>query len=158
MALTDLDRLIAIEDIKLLKARRIRAMDEKRWADYEALHAPDHVSDAYANGPAVGAKENTEKLAQVLSGITSVHHAHTPEIEFTSNETATGIWAMEDQLFWKQGDEDHWLHGYGHYHEKYRRDAGSWRFVYRKLTRLRVDISPGAKPGFLSVDVPTEPT
>lgn len=151
MAMTDLERLLAIEEIKSLTAGRIRAMDEKRWADYEALHAPDHVSDTYGNAPAVGAKANTDKLAQVLNGITSVHHAHMPEIAITSETTATGVWAMEDMLFWKQGEDGHWLHGYGHYHERYRKDADGWRFVYRRLTRLRVDMSKGAEPGFLSV-------
>ena len=151
MTMTDLERLMAIEEIKLLKARRIRAMDEKRWPDYEALHAPDHVSDTYADAPAVGAKATTDKLAEALAGITSVHHAHTPEIIITSPTTATGVWPMEDMLFWKQGDEDHWLHGYGHYHERYRKDAEGWRFVYRRLTRIRVDLSPGARSGVLSI-------
>lgn len=161
MQVSDMDRLIAIEEIKRLKARRIRAMDEKRWADYEALHAPDHVSDTYADAPTVGAKATTDKLAEVLDGITSVHHAHTPEIEIISPTTASAVWAMEDMLFWKQGDEDHWLHGYGHYHERYRKDPEGWRFVYRKLTRLRVDLSPGAQSGFLNTDAsgsaPTRP-
>lgn len=152
MALTDLERLVAIDDIKRLKARRIHAMDEKRWADYEALHAEDHVSETYGDAPAVGARANVEKLAQALDGITSVHHAHTPEIVITSDTTATGIWAMEDMLFWQQEGHNHWLHGYGHYHERYRKDAEGWRFVYRRLTRLRVDMSPGARPGFLNVD------
>lgn len=144
MAMTDLDRLLAIEDIKNLKARRIRAMDEKRWDDYESLHTTDHVSDTYGGMSVVGAKANTDKLAQVLNGVLSVHHAHTPEITITSETTATGIWAMEDMLFWKQGEDEHWLHGYGHYHERYRRDGDRWLFVYRRLTRLRVDRSPGS--------------
>lgn len=151
--MTDLERLVAIEDIKNLKARRIRAMDEKRWADYEAMHAEDHVSDTYGGAePAVGSKANTARLAQVLRYITSVHHAHTPEITITSGTTAEGVWAMEDMLFWKQGDKDHWLHGYGHYHEKYRKGPDGWQFVYRKLTRIRVDMSRGAEFGMLNVE------
>lgn len=154
MGMSDLERLAAIEEIKNLVARRVRAMDEKRWSDYEAMHADDHVSDSYADAPAVGAKANTQKLALVLEGITSVHHAVAPEIDITSKTTAAGVWAMQDKLFWKQGDEDHWLKGYGHYHERYRKDAEGWRFVYRKLTRLRVDVSPGADTGFLSLGRP----
>lgn len=155
--MTELERLVAIEDIRNLKARRIRAMDEKRWADYEAMHAPDHVSDSYGGEPAIGAAENTRRLAQVLGHITSVHHAHTPEITITSPTTAEGVWAMEDMLFWKQGSEDHWLRGYGHYHEKYRKGPDGWRFVYRKLTRIRVDTSPGAQLGLLNVETRPSP-
>lgn len=148
--MTELEKLVAIEEIKNLKARRIRAMDEKNWALYEALHAPDHVSDTYGGQPAVGAKSNTERLAKTLEGIVSVHHAHTPEIEITSPTTATGVWAMEDNLFWTQGDEDHWLHGFGHYHERYEKRDGQWVYVYRRLTRLRVTTSPGARLGDLN--------
>lgn len=149
--MTDLERLVAIEDIRLLKARALRAMDEKTWTVYEALHAPDHVSDTYGGEPAVGAKDNTARLAKVLDGITTVHHAHMAEISFTSDDDAEGVWAMEDMLFWKQGTEDHWLHGYGHYHERYRRGEGGWQFVYRRLTRIRVDLSAGAAFGNLNI-------
>jgi hypothetical protein len=126
-------------------------MDEKRWADYEAMHAPDHVSETYAGAPAVGAAANAQRLAQVLGHVTSVHHAHTPEITVTSADTAEGVWAMEDMLFWEQGTEPHWLHGYGHYHERYHRAAGGWEFTYRRLTRIHVQTSPGGDFGDLNV-------
>lgn len=145
------ERLQAINEIQSLVARRIRAMDEKRWSDYEAMHAPDHVSDSYGGPPAIGARANADRLARVLAGITSVHHAHTPEITVISQEAAEGVWAMEDMLFWKQGEQDHWLHGYGHYHERYRKEPDGWRFVYRRLTRLVVHASPGAEFGDLNV-------
>jgi len=35
------------------------------------------------------------------------------------------------------------LHGYGHYQEEYIKQGGAWRFQSIKLTRLRVDVSPG---------------
>ena len=152
--MTDIERLIAIEDIRNLCARRLRAMDEKRWADYEAMHAEDHVSDTYGGEPAVGAKANTARLAEVLGHIASVHHAHTPEITITGPDTAEGIWAMEDMLFWTQGDEAHWLHGFGHYHERYRKGPEGWQFVYRRLTRLRVNTSEGANLGDLNARKP----
>lgn len=149
--MTDLERLIAVEDIRNLKAARIRAMDEKRWSDYEAMHVEDHISDTYGGAPAVGARANTARLAEVLGHVTSVHHAHTPEITITGPDSAEGIWAMEDMLFWQQGDEGHWLHGYGHYHEKYRKTEAGWKFCYRRLTRIRVDLSPGAAFGDLNL-------
>lgn len=142
--MTELETLLALEAIRNLKARRLRALDEKRWADYEAMHAEDHISDTYGDVPAIGTKANTARLAAALSNITTVHHAHTPEINLTGENSASGVWAMEDMLFWKQGEEDHWLHGFGHYHERYRKGPKGWQFVYRKLTRIRVKTSPGA--------------
>ncbi|HEX7876777.1 MAG TPA: hypothetical protein VF489_09365 [Sphingobium sp.] len=41
---TGVERLAALHEIKLLKARRDRAADTKDWALYESLHAPDHHS------------------------------------------------------------------------------------------------------------------
>ena len=148
--MTDLEKLLAIEEIKLLMARRVRALDQKDWDLYLSLHEEDHVSETYAGAPAVGAKANVERIKEVMVGITSVHHAHTPEITFTSDSEAEGIWAMEDMLYWKQGEEDHWLHGFGHYHERYRKTEAGWRFTYRKLTRLRVNTSEGAALGDLN--------
>lgn len=42
--MTDIERLIALEDLKRLKSRRDRAVDMKDWATFEALHAPEHRS------------------------------------------------------------------------------------------------------------------
>lgn len=101
--MTALEKLLAIEAIRNLKAWRLRAMDEKRWADYEAMRTDDHVSDTYGCALAIGTKANTAKLSAGLRNIVTVHHAHTPEIVLTSDDAATGVWAMEDMLFWKQG-------------------------------------------------------
>ena len=42
--MSDIEWLVAIEEIKQLKARRDRYCDAHDWAGYESLHAPDHVS------------------------------------------------------------------------------------------------------------------
>ena len=142
--MTELEMLTAILDIQSLKARRLRAMDEKRWDDYEALHAQDHVSETYAAGPAVGARMNAQRIASVLDGVTSIHHAHSPHIVIHSPDSASGVWAMEDRLYWTEDGQEHWLHGFGHYHERYRKGPEGWQFVRRKLTRIRVERSSGA--------------
>ena len=45
-------------------------------------------------------------IRQVLDGVITVHHGHMPEITLTSPTTATGIWALEDQLWWPEGSPD----------------------------------------------------
>lgn len=52
---------------------------------------------------------------------------------------------MEDMLYWNQGDEEHWFHGYGYYHEKYEKRDGEWRVIYRRLERTHVHGSEGGK-------------
>ena len=146
-AMSDVERLIALEEIRMLKARRIRALDTQDWETYEALHAPDHVSHNEGEQEWVGAKANTERVARMNRemGIVSVHHAHTPEIKLLSPTEATGVWAMEDNLYWKQGEEEHWLRGFGFYHESYEKRDGRWVFTRRNLRRIKVMLSPGAE-------------
>ena len=43
--MTDIERLVAIEEIKQLMARRIRCMDTKSWEEYPDTHAPDMTLD-----------------------------------------------------------------------------------------------------------------
>jgi hypothetical protein len=77
-------------------------------------------------------------LVEAIGEVVTVHHGHTPEIEITSPNRATGVWAMEDMLRWPNGME---LHGYGHYHETYEKVDGTWRIASSTLTRLRMDFT-----------------
>ena len=101
-------------------------------------------SDGQANR-ASGREHLTNSIRGMLGSsthVTTAHHGHTPEIVLTSDTTATGIWAMEDELWWTNGDVEEHLHGYGHYHEEYRKVEGKWLISYRKLTRLRETHTP----------------
>ena len=143
--MTELEKLIAIEAIKQLKAQRVRALDTRDWETYELLHAPEHVSYGLKGGaPAAGPKAMMERLKKQLENVDqTVHMVHTPEITITSPDTAAGKWLLEDRLFWRQGEEEHWYRGYGLYDETYVKRDGRWLFTSRKIMRLRVDVSPG---------------
>ena len=141
----DLEKLLAIEEIRKLKARRVRSMDEKDWAGYAACHTPNAVSYTFqsentgADAPIVGNEVIAERLKKQLTGRTTVHHVHAPEIELTSETTAKAIWPMEDMLWWEEGGKQLWLHGYGHYRETYEKLNGQWLIASRALSRIRVD-------------------
>jgi hypothetical protein len=47
--------------------------------------------------------------------------------------------AMEDKV-WDLANGALTLHGCGHYHETYRKDAGVWRILASKITRLYVTL------------------
>jgi hypothetical protein len=142
-----LHKLIAIEEIKCLKARYFRYVDTKDWEGFKSLFAADAVFDISQDVPGcvlTGPEQIAQAASVPLTGCVSVHHGHCPEIEITSPAHATGIWAMEDKLRWSADSAlpNQTLHGYGHYVESYERIAGHWRIKTLKLTRLRVDISP----------------
>jgi ketosteroid isomerase-like protein len=140
------DRLIELEAIRDLKARRDHAVDRKDWDAYAAMHTHDYVALAIRPGEEiVGGRAAADAIAAQMAGVTSVHHSHTPVIEFQDRNHATGVWAMEDNLFWKRDGEKQWIRGFGFYHERYVKGPdGNWRFSYRRLDRLHVETSPGA--------------
>ncbi len=127
-----------IEAIKRLKARYFRTLDTKDWGGLLSVFVPDVVIDVTADGgsAAEGAAGFVSTLEQLLADVITVHHGHMPEIELTSATTATGIWAMEDHLWWPEGTPVRHLHGYGHYHETYTKMPGGWRIGSLRLTRL----------------------
>ena len=88
-----------------------------------------------------GAAAYVSGLAQTLVGVDTVHHGHMAEITIETALEARGIWAMEDKLWTGEGSvlPFRWLHGYGHYHERYVKLADGWRISEIRLTRLRVD-------------------
>lgn len=126
------------EAIRQLKARYFRTMDTKDWAGMRTVFTDDVVIDTTESGGSIvtGVDEFLAFLTTALDGVLTVHHGHTPEIELTSATTARGVWAMEDNLRWPDGTE---LHGYGHYHETYRKLGDRWLIESQKLTRLRMD-------------------
>lgn len=128
-----------VEAIKQLKARYFRLMDTKDWDGFRACFTDDVVVDVSADGAGVfeGLDAFLDMLVPTMTNVVSAHHGHMPEIEITSDATATGIWAMEDNLTF---GENMSLHGFGHYHETYRKVDGAWKIASTRLTRLRVDL------------------
>jgi uncharacterized protein (TIGR02246 family) len=128
-----------IEAIKSLKARYFRTMDTKDWRGMRSVFADDVVMDTSEAGGGVvtGADEFMSFLQEVLRGAVTVHQGHMPEIDLTSETTATGIWALHDIVIWPNGTR---LDGYGHYHETYEKGAGGWRIKTSTLTRLHADV------------------
>ena len=136
-------KLLAIEEIRQLKARYFRCMDTKDWAGLADVFAPDAVLDhrkAEMDHTVTGAQAIAASIEGAVREVTTVHHGHMSEIEILSATTARGIWAMEDKLWWPEGSPIKTIHGYGHYHEEYRQVDGEWKISLNRLTRLRFDL------------------
>ena len=85
-----------------------------------------------------GADDFMAFLRETLGEAVTVHQGHMPEIELTSETTATGIWALHDVVIFPNGMR---LDGYGHYHETYSKGDDGWRIASSKLTRLHTDFA-----------------
>ncbi len=140
---SSLSTLLAIEEIKQLKARYFRFVDMKEWTSLADVFTADCRVQFPGGGDrwSVGRERVIAFVDRVIGEALTVHHGHMPEISVTSATTATGIWAMFDDVE-TVGPPASRFRGYGHYHERYRKeDDGHWRIEELRLTRLRVDHS-----------------
>ncbi len=130
-----------VDAIRRLKARYFRLMDTKQWDEMRSVFTDDCHFDTTADGaPEIdGADRFLAMIRRFIEHAVTVHHGHMPEIELTGPDSATGVWAMEDELWFPDGGPIRHLHGFGHYHETYRRTPDGWRIASLRLTRLRVD-------------------
>ena len=156
----DLQRLIAIDEIKNVKARYFRCMDQRDWDCFEACFTddcdfdvslaelvlppgenaePDTSSATRENWAHNGAKAIRAFVSDLLVGVRTVHHGHMAEIEILSPTTARAVFAMEDLLDYPDGHPQRHIRGHGHYHETYEKVDGMWKIKTLKLTRLRLE-------------------
>jgi hypothetical protein len=146
--MNDLERLLAIEDIKSIKARYWEGVDFKREAVLASVFTEDAVIDFNTestdpNRPFPKPAAFAAHCLKQLENFTTAHHGHVPQIEFLSDTEAKATWPMEDNL-WAideaKGPYKH-LHGYGYYLDSYRKTADGWRISATTLKRWRVDKS-----------------
>ena len=126
-----LDRLEAIEGIRLLKARYFRLIDTKQWDLLPRLFTPD-LKIVTPDGKVwmEGGESYAASLTYGLTDAVSCHQGFTGEIEIYDADSAAAIWAMQDIITWtERHPREGWkaITGRGHYQETYRRAAGEWR-------------------------------
>lgn len=153
------ERLVAIEAIKNVKARYWYCMDTKDWAGLRDVFTDDAVFDmraeralalgtsmdglpgereaAEAGDPLVivGAETIASFIRAAVESWTTVHHGHAPIIDVAECDRGTAIWPLFDYI----DDGQRSMKGYGHYHEEYRKIDGRWLISSAVLTRIRAD-------------------
>jgi uncharacterized protein (TIGR02246 family) len=137
-----LQTLLALEEIKRLKARYFRALDRKEWDAFAQVFTREAVMEVPEAGMVQRGRDAiVASVSAALVGARTVHHGHMPEIELTGPDTARGTWAMSDYVEWppSESGERRGLQGYGHYLEEYVREDGQWRIARLHLSRLRID-------------------
>jgi hypothetical protein len=133
--MSDLEWLVALEEIKQLKARRDRYVDSHDWEAYESLHAPDHVSHNDGYPPWTSAAEMVKNVKAIMRDTITAHHSYDAEIIFDSPTKARGIWAMLDASVSSDSGENKWGIVFGYYYESYEKRDGRWLFTSRRWQR-----------------------
>lgn len=147
----DLQRLLAVEEIKKLKARYFRNLDAKDWDGFASLFTEDIVFDfreagvppGLIEGVAMveGAREAAEWADESIAGGTTLHQGHMPEIEIVDDETATGVWSLNDEIWYVEGSGAPYakLEGYAYYNEEYKKVDDEWKISKLKFLRHRAN-------------------
>jgi hypothetical protein len=144
-----LAQLIAVDEIEALKARYFRHLDAQEWSELRALYTDDAQFEFPAIGTFPGPDACIEVISGALTGTTTVHHGHTPEIEVTGPDTATGVWSLTDHVIRDQGSggavpgypaqlaAGH--RGYLRQTETYRRGPSGWRIAGMRAERILIE-------------------
>ncbi len=145
--MSSLEQLLAIEDIRAVKARYCRMLDTKDWDGFAALFTEDAVMDVSqdtGNPPIMGIPALLDQVKFAVTNAATSHQVHTPEIILSGADSAEGVWAMQDRVVWQTGTSPvpgvASITGYGQYHEVYRRVDGVWKIAALTLTRFHVDM------------------
>jgi len=137
--MNDLERLLAIEEIKQLRHRWCRYVDEGSWSSIASLLAPDAKLDLTGTGrraltagtpeipPIEGAEAVCRWLEDNIGPIPGQLHIMTmPEITFLSDDEAEGIWRQESHIVGAAGRDGKAGVGYGFIRDTYCRIDGNW--------------------------------
>jgi hypothetical protein len=144
-----LERLLAIEEIRQLKARYFRYLDTKEWDGLkrEVFHEDVHMDmtrampeplEEESEGLIDGVDHVVQFMSDGVAGTWTVHHGHMAEIDFPTATTAHGVFAMDDRLRWDadSGSAIRDFHGFGHYHDDFELVDDRWLLRRVVLTRL----------------------
>jgi hypothetical protein len=140
-----IQRLDDIEEIKQLRARYTRCIDTQDWDALRNEVTEDFHTET-DGGVLTGRDVVIESISKRLTGASTVHHCHTPEITITGPDSATGTWAMQDHVKMTREGAPFSFRGAGHYHESYVRTPTGWRISRSALKRLSIDPLPAGPP------------
>lgn len=131
------DLLFEIEQIKKLKHRYFRHVDCKQWNALLDLFIDDATTSYDSGRHRYEGKEAIfaffdEGLSD--QKILTQHHGHHPEIELTSDTSATGIWYMDDTVHILEHNMK--VRGNGIYWDEYVKVNGQWKFRHTGYERV----------------------
>lgn len=120
----------AIEAIKQVKYRYLRALDTKNWDEFAATLTDDVAADY---GASLGKTQHFTDRASLVDymrsslppDVISEHRVTHPEITLDGTDTAWGIWYLQDRVI--VAEHDLMLFGAAFYHDRYRRTGDGWK-------------------------------
>jgi hypothetical protein len=141
--------LIDLEEIKRLKARFFRLVDEQDWDDWREVFTDDLRFDFGDGQWPEGGDSFVAAVREMMDGragrARSVHRGHMPELFIDGPTEAHGLWGLADYLEWPLDPETgqrRGYRGYGYEYETYRKVNGVWKIATWRLSFIRMDPLP----------------
>jgi hypothetical protein len=126
-----------LEAILRLKYAYFRTLDLKQFDQLGQLLTEDATA-AYEDGRTrlEGRSAIVGWLSEALSspGIVTQHNGHHPEIDFTSDTTATGVWYLLDRVIIPAADLE--IGGTAFYEDRYAKTGEGWRIAHTGYMRV----------------------
>ena len=135
--------LVEIEQIKRLKYKYLRCLDQKLWDEMAECFVPEATA-AYSGGKY--SYEGRDAILEFLvksmgeDSFLSSHRVHHPEIELTGGASARGVWALEDVVI-----DTKWqisIRGAAFYTDDYVKRDGVWLIKHTGYKRTYEEIQP----------------
>jgi len=134
--------LVELEEIKRLKYRYARFLDQKDWDGVAGCFAEDATA---AYGGKTGKLEGRDAIMAFLRGALepttriTTHAMGHPEIELTGPQSATGTWSLHDEVIdTKLGFV---VRGASVYADEYVKTDGGWRLKHTGYKRIYEELS-----------------
>jgi hypothetical protein len=137
--------LVEIEQIKRLKYKYLRCLDQKLWEEIAECFVPEATA-AYSGGKY--SFDGRDAIIAFLDksmgkeSFHSSHRVHHPEIDLTDQDTAVGTWALEDVVVETQWDIT--IRGAAFYRDEYEKRDGLWKIRHTGYRRTYEEILPRA--------------
>ena len=146
----------AIEAIKQVKYRYLRALDTKHWDDFEDTLTEDIIGDY---GSSLGKEHhftNRTDLVEYMrtsmpAGVITEHRVTHPEITVDGDD-AEATWYLQDRVI--VPEYNFMLFGAGFYHDRYRKTPDGWKIcatgydrtydVSQSVEGLNFKVRPGS--------------
>lgn len=135
--------LVEIEQIKRLKYRYCRFLDQKRFDAMDDVFTPDATASYGGGTHELAGSESIIDWLQQAIGSTSVLTSHLvsqPEIELVGAGEAIGVWALRDVVVLL--DLGLTIRGASYYEDRYRMIGRDWRIQHTGYRRLYEEIEP----------------
>lgn len=135
--------LVELEEIRRLKYRYLRCLDQKLWDDIVDCFTPD-ANASYGGGAyeLEGRNAIVGFLRESMGseGFLSSHRCCHPEIDLTGPGTARGTWALDDTVV--HTDFNVVIRGAAFYEDEYVKIDGAWRIRRTGYRRTFEEMEP----------------